>query len=329
MNLTDKGVAFLVAHEGFVSRAYKDPVGIVTIGTGFTMRSKVARAYWKKTRGRELRLGDTITRQENDALLQRAVAAEYGPPVVKIMPPAAMPWHFDGACSVSFNCGPGSTSWTWAKFLAQGKIAQAAERLKGTAITARGRVLPGLVRRRKEEAELILRGHYGAIKLPSSTGRAPDAPSRESIALCADYAKRLDRLGFKVSAEDGLWKVKVSAAVKAYQVKHPDLVNDGVLGKATMAQIDRDILALEDTEKGATVGGGAIIVGVPAAYSLWDRIQMLGPIIIGGVVLCVVAWLLWRNWPEFKRWAQDGDYVGQEYEPSSKSDGVVLQEVIE
>ena len=58
METSENGVAFTAAHEGFVSRAYPDPVGVLTIGTGFTNRSGV----FREMGGRKLIPGDTSTR---------------------------------------------------------------------------------------------------------------------------------------------------------------------------------------------------------------------------------------------------------------------------
>jgi len=41
MKVSDRGVAFIAAHEGFVGRAYRCPAGIPTIGYGFTMQSRI------------------------------------------------------------------------------------------------------------------------------------------------------------------------------------------------------------------------------------------------------------------------------------------------
>lgn len=55
------GVAFTGGNEGFVSKFYKDPGGVGTIGFGFTWLSAAFRDYWMKTRGHKLRAGDTIS----------------------------------------------------------------------------------------------------------------------------------------------------------------------------------------------------------------------------------------------------------------------------
>lgn len=313
MHLTSKGAAFLVAHEGFVSKAYSDPVGILTIGTGFTMRSKVAKAYWMKKYGRPLKRGDRITRAENDALLVKAIDKEYGPPVLRILPPAAQPHHFDAGSSVTFNCGPGATKWKWAQALARGDVEESARRLMTTAVTARGRRLKGLVRRRKEEAKLLLDGDYGHVKLPSGGSRA--APSSKSLKLCAEYAEKLKQIGFHVAENDGIFLVKKSDAVFRFQTKHPDLVNDGILGRGTMAQIDRDVLAREDGEKTGAVVTGITTIGGPASYTLFDKLGWYLPMAMAALAACALIWFIFNNWPEVKRWALGGDYTGPDSQP--------------
>ena len=43
MQLSDKGLAFLETHEGVVLKAYRDPVGVWTIGAGLTAASGVVK----------------------------------------------------------------------------------------------------------------------------------------------------------------------------------------------------------------------------------------------------------------------------------------------
>ena len=85
--LSPAGAADLGAHEGFVSRTYRCPAGVLTIGFGFTMGSKVFAAYWMAKYGRRLKPGDTITREEAEKLLIELVNHEYGVTVTdKIKP---------------------------------------------------------------------------------------------------------------------------------------------------------------------------------------------------------------------------------------------------
>ena len=62
MKISESGLAFIAGHEGFVSSAYRDPVGVLTIGYGFTMRSSVFAAWWRARYNRDLRMGDRITK---------------------------------------------------------------------------------------------------------------------------------------------------------------------------------------------------------------------------------------------------------------------------
>ncbi|MEO0917812.1 MAG: lysozyme, partial [Pseudomonadota bacterium] len=115
MQTSEKGVAFIEAHEGFVARAYLDPAGVLTIGTGFTNRSDVFRNYWTAKHGRPLKTGDTITRAQNRDILKTALANEYEPPVVAGMPPDARQQEVDAAVSATFNLGARFMNWKAAK----------------------------------------------------------------------------------------------------------------------------------------------------------------------------------------------------------------------
>ncbi|WP_417770282.1 lysozyme [Stappia sp.] len=178
MRISDRGLAFIARHEGFVARAYRDPVGVLTIGYGFTMGSRVFAAFWRDRHGRALAPGDRLDRGEADALLRRLVDGEYGAAVTREL--GELPQHrHDAACSVAFNLGPRALGWRWARALKAGDVAGAAKILGANYNTAGGRRLAGLVRRRREEAALLLAGDYGdgGVSLAS---RPPAAKPRAS-----------------------------------------------------------------------------------------------------------------------------------------------------
>jgi len=50
MKLSHKGTQFITRHEGIVLKWYRDPVGVGTIGIGFTWRSTAFKAWWKKNK---------------------------------------------------------------------------------------------------------------------------------------------------------------------------------------------------------------------------------------------------------------------------------------
>lgn len=285
------GIDFIVAHEGFVSKAYICPGGTCTIGTGFTMGSRIFAQYWRQKHGRALRLGDTITREENDALLLQIATDEYGAAVVRDIRPRQQ-HHYDGATSMCFNCGTGATRWRWAKALAEGDISRAAELLRTTAVTANGRRLNGLVRRRQEEARLIESGIY-------ESGPTPISDRMET----REYQEMLKALGYDVGEIDGINGPRTDAAVRAFQ-RDRELEVDGIVGPATRAAFVR-ALDEEDSAK-ATAGGGAVggAGGGGSELATADAVEIAltadaliavgaGALVIGGLVFA--GYWIWRN----------------------------------
>lgn len=264
MQTSERGVAFIEAHEGFVARAYLDSVGVLTIGTGFTNRSDVFRKYWIVRNGRPLKTGDTITREQNREILKTALAYEYEPPVVRGMPKDARQQEFDAAVSATFNLGPRFMGWKAAKLWKAGQREDAAKHWRNNYNKAGGRVLPGLVRRRKEEADLFLTGHYAGI---DGTGehKATDTKPKEADPEVREAQEALKRFGFDPGDVDGWMGVRTKAAVIAYQKKHPHLTCDGIIGPATMAQLRRDALAAKDSI--AKGGGLTFLSGFSAFFA--------------------------------------------------------------
>ena len=229
MAISSLGLDFVVRHEGFVSRAYRDPSGIWTIGTGFTNRSSIASRLLGP-----IKPGKTITRADNDRVLAAAFAREYGPPVDRAMA-GARQHELDAGYSYSFNCGPRAMGDQWVDLWRSGLRFEAGERLKKSRVTANGQRLQGLVNRRTAEACLLVGGGYGS--------GTPAHDTRE------DDQRKLRDLGYD--------------SVLSFQKHHPHLVNDGILGPATRAQIDRDMAARRE---GKGVGGA---VGIGAILAAW------------------------------------------------------------
>ena len=284
MQLSAPGTAFIAAHEGFVSKAYLDPIGVCTIGIGFTMGSKVFAEYWRNKHGRALKMGDTITRAEADMLLQRMVDAEYGAAVNREIAPKKQ-HHYDGASSMTFNCGPGALKWKWAKALKSGNVAEAARLLRNTATTANGRRLAGLVRRRSEEAALIEHGNYASI---------PTVPSVSTRGVeVREYQQMLKDLGYTLTI-DGDAGPQTKAAVRKFQTDQ-NMVVDGIVGPATRAALIRALDAKRGTQAtgGATAAGGAggaVTAPDPASMdAIWSAALwgIVGLVIVGGIFLFI------------------------------------------
>ncbi|MBB4305542.1 GH24 family phage-related lysozyme (muramidase) [Rhodobium orientis] len=293
-SLSPRGAAFLERREGFVAHAYRDAVGVVTIGTGFTDASHIFRAYWTETRGHRLRMGDTIARAENARLLRQVADGEYGAAVTASIRPKEQ-HHYDGATSVAFNLGKGSVSWRWAKALREGDPARCAALLRAGYNTAGGRRLAGLVARRRLEAELIEHGDYADGEAAAASS---DADDRTTLA---DYQRLLRDRGFDPGPVDGAWGPRTKAAVLSFQRTHDGLANDGVLGPATKAALDRGRVAAQDAAASAlaaglaTAAGGAASAGSEAGASAW----VLAAVAV--VVAAALGFLIWRNGDEIAR----------------------------
>ena len=149
MRISEQGLDLIKSFEGLRLSAYRDAVGVLTIGYGHT---------------RGVRLGQTITRGEAELLLsadlepiERQLTADLGEDGV-------LQCQFDALCSFCFNLGIGAyMRSTLRKYVKAGRDADA-DREFGRWVHAGGRVLPGLVRRRKAEAELYAQA--GGVTVP-------------------------------------------------------------------------------------------------------------------------------------------------------------------
>ncbi len=256
MKTSPRGVAFIAAHEGVVTRAYRDVAGVWTIGVGHTAAAGKPKPS----------AGMAITRDEAFAILARDLS-RYERRVARALPDVAQT-VFDGAVSFDFNTGAIHKA-SWVKALRGGDAPLARQRLM-LWTKAGGRTIAGLVRRRSDEARLILDGDYGAP--------VPAPPAADT--LTTDLAA----LGF--TGAD---------AVLRYQRSHPDLVADGIAGPATRASIARDRAARRGVAAagvGALAGtAGTVVAGAPA----WATALVIG------AVLVLVGGFAWRYRDEFLR----------------------------
>lgn len=225
MKTSAKGVAAIALHEGVVTKAYRDVAGVWTIGVGHTSSAG------PPTVGPGL----VITRQQAMDILARDIA-RFEARVNKVLPNVSQN-AFDGAVSFDFNTGAIDRA-AWPTHYKMGRMDKAEAGLHAWN-KAGGRIVQGLVNRRKAEADLIFRGKYppgiGSVAL-----RPPEDASDK--ATVKEFQGQLAELGYDVGPIDGIRGARTIAAVKAFQKDH-DLVVDGIVGPATRATLARALAA--------------------------------------------------------------------------------------
>lgn len=282
--LSLQGEAFTLDGESVPERAYKDVGGVITIGPGLTMLSKVFADYWRKTRGHALRIGDVLPRKEAITLFRKVMAEEYVPPVLANVRPKEQ-HHLDAAADMSWNAGTGSTKWKWAVALRDGLIKQAVALLMVTAITVNGITIKGLINRRRRQSRLIEFADYGHGGTSTDGGVSAISTTVEEVK---EFQGWLKKLGYYTGDIDGTGHmVKGSltdGAIRNFQRATPGLKVDGKVGPATRSALLRAVAALD--QKTVAIGGGTASGGGFIGLHLepWQ--------IIGGAVLVIAALVL-------------------------------------
>lgn len=140
MKTSPKGIALIKQFEGFRARAYRDVVGVWTIGWGFTHGVKE---------------GDTITPEQAEKRLKTELR-QYERAVWQATGGHVTQPQFDALVSFAYNIGVGGLNRsTVIRRHREGKY-QAAARAFGLWNKAGGREIAGLTRRRAQEAALYL-----------------------------------------------------------------------------------------------------------------------------------------------------------------------------
>lgn len=130
----------IALHEGYRGTAYRDPVGIPTIGYG-------------ETKG--VKMGDTTTPKKAMEQLKLS-AAEHGQGMARCITVPISQNEYDAYLSFTYNVGVGAfcRSTLVKKLNAKDYTGACNELLRWD--KAGGRVLPGLTKRRKEERALCM-----------------------------------------------------------------------------------------------------------------------------------------------------------------------------
>lgn len=140
MEYSDLGIALTKGYEGLRLTSYQDVAGVWTIGYGHT--------------GSEVAAGQTVDEARADLLLKfdMAQAVKAVNLYVNVL---LLQTEFDALVDFAFNCGIGTLKGsTLLRKVNVGDMGGAVAEF-GKWVHAGGEVVPGLVRRRREEASLF------------------------------------------------------------------------------------------------------------------------------------------------------------------------------
>jgi GH24 family phage-related lysozyme (muramidase) len=231
--ISKKGINLIKEFEGCQLKAYKDEVGVWTIGYGITNADK-------SITGTTVKKGLTITKTKAEEWLEAALNKKYVPLVAKY--DSKYHWNqneLDALASFAYNIG------SIDKLTADGTRTRAQIAKKMLEYNkAGGKIYAGLTRRRKAERALFLT----ACEASGYPGTFPALPPRwyyqigDGYKTLTDYKTQIKRvqklLNWAISSgleEDGEYGAKTAAAVEALQEKYGLSVN-GKFGKLSLGK---------------------------------------------------------------------------------------------
>ena len=234
MKISEKGLSMIERFEGCLLKASNKLDGVWTIGYGQTGR------YY----GKRVRRGMTTTKALAHAWLRDHSIKTYEDAVTQAVKVPLNQNQFDALVSFAYNVGVGALKQSTALHkLNAGDYAGAADAL--TMWTkCNGKVLAGLVRRRKEERALFLTPVTQAKTTNTDLLRKGD--KGDDVKL---LQHRLNLLGWQLT-EDGIWGVQTDSAVRGYQYR-AGLTVDGIVGAKTRAALIGDAILARAAEMGA------------------------------------------------------------------------------
>lgn len=218
MKISNNGLALIKRYEGCRLTAYRDAVGIPTIGFGHV---------------KGVKMGQTITEAQATAYLLEDVAKSEDAVNKYVALYNFNQDMFDALVSFTFNCGVGNFRKLIDNGLRSAKQISEALPLYNK---AGGKVLAGLTRRRNEEKALFDRGLYGESKPTVNSPQVLKNGSRGQDVKCLQTL--LNEHGYNLVV-DGIFGKKTEQALKDFQAKHIDACKmvDGICGRLTWSAL--------------------------------------------------------------------------------------------
>jgi lysozyme len=271
MQTSAQGIVALELEEGVVLKAYRDAVGVWTIGAGLTASSGVVRP----------KSGMVITRADATNLTQLALRKKYEPAVEAAMSGTVgsavrrpQQCEFDAGVSFHWNTGAISRA-SWVRLW---KAKAGAAKIRAALLAwnkGGGKVLPGLTARRDREAAMLLAGRYRGAAAAS----APSQVFASWGLMLTDAEKASAIAGFKAlgyATGDTVDAVLKTAAI-AFQ-KDYDLTPDGIIGRATLSTLQRQLDARAKAKTTAAVVAAPVATAsIPAGTSDFTDVLLALP----------------------------------------------------
>lgn len=257
MKTSDKGIAFLVAHEGVVPGPYFDSVGVLTYGIGHT---KAAGSPDPASLPRGMPADLDAALREVFTVFRRDLA-KYEADVTKALGNTPVEQHeFDAALSFHYNTGAIGRA-AWVDLWKRGQKADAAR-----SMLANWRKPTEIIGRRTAERDLFLTGSYGTDKATvwqvdtlgkivwkqarrlsqddilrlmsevSPTAGYPTLKQGDKGEMVKRAQVLLQAAGFDPNGADGVFGPGTKKAAIAWQ-KSVGLVADGIIGPASWAKL--------------------------------------------------------------------------------------------
>ena len=142
MKTSDIGVSLIKHFEGFISKPYLCPAGVATIGYGST----------KYVDGKKVKLNDKSINENEATLLLKNTLAIYENIVNKKVKVQLKQSQFDALVSHTYNTGGSNTLFNLINNEANAESIK--KWFETKYISANGKILKGLIERRKAESKL-------------------------------------------------------------------------------------------------------------------------------------------------------------------------------
>lgn len=217
MKISQNGIDLIKKHEGCELEAYLCPSNVWTIGYGHIIG---------------VTEGMTITQQQAEDFLREDLE-RYERYVSNNVPFDMTQDMFDALVSFTYNCGAGNL-----KTLIKDRTAEQVADAILLYNKGGGVVLQGLVKRRKDEQALFLRGMEkgGEMgQLESNTVVLKKGSKSEEVK---QLQERLYTIGYEPGTADGIFGEKTRQAVISFQTD-AGLQADGIVGKNTWTALGK------------------------------------------------------------------------------------------